>query len=304
MRVAAIDIGSNAVRLIIAEVQHGTLTEIIHTDRIITRLGNGLKNTGRISEESAMKTLIALQKFAKAAEEHKAGKLAAVATSAVRECSNRDDLLIPAREIGVNINVIDGETEAALELAGVQSGIETGGRRTLIFDIGGGSTEFIYIEPNVPAKVISIPLGVVKMADSCNFRDVCIEEHMDRIRIPLFTILNDVRKEMDFQPELLIGSAGTPTTLAAVDLEMKEYDWRKINGYPLKKSRIEQIFTKLCSLTAEERLLLPGMEKGREDLLIPGTLITLELMSMTGTETLTVSDFGLREGLAVAAANN
>ncbi|MCD8491495.1 MAG: hypothetical protein LRY51_06145, partial [Geovibrio sp.] len=104
MRVAAIDIGSNAVRLIIAEVQHGTLTEIIHTDRIITRLGNGLKNTGRISEESALKTLIALQKFAKAAEEHKAGKLAAVATGAVRECSNRDDLLIPAREIGVNIN--------------------------------------------------------------------------------------------------------------------------------------------------------------------------------------------------------
>lgn len=302
MRVAAIDIGSNAVRLIIADIEHGVLTEIVHSDRIITRLGSGLKNTGRISEESVLKTLIALQKFITAASEHKSEKITAVATSAVRECTNKDDLLTPAKEIGIDISVINGETEAALELAGVQSGIETGGQRTLIFDIGGGSTEFIYTEPNVPVKVMSIPLGVVKMADSYNFREPCIEEHMDRIRIPLFTILNDVKNEMDFQPELLIGSAGTPTTLAAIDLGMTVYDWKKINGYPLKKSRIEQIFSKLCSLSSEERLSIPGMEKGREDLLIPGTLITLELMSMTGMDTLTVSDFGLREGLAVAAA--
>ncbi|GAB1534949.1 exopolyphosphatase [Geovibrio sp. ADMFC3] len=302
MRVAAIDIGSNAVRLIIADIEHGVLTEIVHSDRIITRLGSGLKNTGRISEESVLKTLIALQKFITAASEHKSEKITAVATSAVRECTNKDDLLIPAKEIGIDISVINGETEAALELAGVQAGIETGGQRTLIFDIGGGSTEFIYTEPNVPAKVMSIPLGVVKMADSYNFREPCIEEHMDRIRIPLFTILNDVKNEMDFQPELLIGSAGTPTTLAAIDLGMTTYDWKKINGYPLKKSRIEQIFSRLCSLSSEERLSIPGMEKGREDLLIPGTLITLELMSMTGMDTLTVSDFGLREGLAVAAA--
>lgn len=304
MKIAAIDVGSNAVRLLIAEVENKALKEILHVDRTITRLGNGLKNDGKISEESIIKTLIALKKYMNSAKEFGVKKIVAVATSAVRECSNSDELLLPAKKMGLEISIIDGESEATLELTGVQAGIETGGQRSLIFDIGGGSTEFIYTEPNVPVKVMSIPLGVVKMADTYNFTNVCNTEHMERMRVPLFSILNEVKKEMNFAPELLIGSAGTPTTLAAIDMEMEEYDWRKINGYILKRSTIEQIFEKLCSLTAKERLMLPGLEEGREDLMIPGTLIILELMYITGIDTLTVSDFGLREGLAVAASIN
>lgn len=304
MRTAAIDIGSNAVRLIIADVTGKTLTHIVHTDRNITRLGASIKATGRLSEESILKTLIVLQKYIKNIKDFKAERVKVAATSAVRESSNRDDLLKPALEMGLKIEVIDGHTEAALELAGVTSGIEISGQRTLIFDIGGGSTEFIYAEPNVTAKVMSIPLGVVKMADSYNFSDPCYEEHMDMIRIPLFTILNEVKINMDFQPELLIGSAGTPTTLAAIDMRMSDYDWKRVNGCTVKKERIKEILKQLCSVSAEERLNIIGMEKGREDLIIPGILITLELMEMTGMDTLTVSDFGLREGLALAAANS
>jgi exopolyphosphatase/guanosine-5'-triphosphate,3'-diphosphate pyrophosphatase len=302
MRVAAIDIGSNAVRMLIAEVDQGKITEHVLSMRIITRLGAGLKNTGRLSEASVIKTLSALQKFVNAIQEHKAERFITVATSAVRECSNRQDLVEPAKEMGINVQVIDGQTEAGLELAGVQAGIEMGGRKTLLFDIGGGSTEFIYIEGNVKPKSMSIPLGVVRLADSYDFTKPCPQEDMDKIRIPLFSVLNQVKQGLEFEPELLIGSAGTPTTLAAIDLELSEYDWTKINGYPLKKENIKNIFQKLAALSAEERLAVPGMEKGREDLLIPGTLITLELMEMTGIDTLTVSDFGLREGLILAIA--
>jgi exopolyphosphatase/guanosine-5'-triphosphate,3'-diphosphate pyrophosphatase len=303
MRTAAIDIGSNAVRLIVADVENGKLINIVYTDRNITRLGASLKATGNLSEESVLKTLITLQKYIKTAKELKVEKIKAVATSAVREASNRNDLINPALDMGLRIEVIDGETEAALELSGVTAGIEISGQRTLIFDIGGGSTEFIYAEPNVAAKVMSIPLGVVKMADSYNFREPCLEEHMDMIRIPLFTILNEVKVNMDFHPELLIGSAGTPTTLAAIDLKLSNYDWKKVNGYTLKKDRIKEIFKQLFSISAEDRLGIIGMEKGREDLIIPGILITLELMDMIGMETLTISDFGLREGLSIAAAH-
>lgn len=303
MRAAAIDIGSNAVRLMIADVEDGKIVNIVHKDRHVTKLAEVLSTKGILSDASIEKTMNALRLFAEAMTLHGAERFHAVATSAVREARNSNVLIEAAGRLGINIQVIDGTVEAGLIFSGVCSAVDTTGRKALVFDIGGGSTEFIYAEPGQEHRKLSVPMGVVKMAERYDFSGVLDMEQMDRIRIPLFGVLNEVVNALDCKPDMLIGSAGTPTTLAAIEMHMEKYDQIKVNGFDIKKPQIEKILEKLCSMTAEERLLVPGMEAGRQEVLIPGILITLELMSILGIEDLTVSDFGLREGLVVAVAN-
>lgn len=303
MRAAAIDIGSNAVRLMIADVENGKIVNIVHKDRHVTKLAEVLSTKGILSDASIERTLNALRLFGEAMTVHKAERFHAVATSAVREARNSGILIEAAGKMGINIQVIDGATEAGLIYSGVCSAVDTQDKKVLVFDIGGGSTEFIYAEPGKDQKKISVPMGVVKLAERYDFGGVLDVEQMDRIRIPMFSVLQEVVKFLDCKPDMLIGSAGTPTTLAAIEMHMANYDQIKVNGFEIDKQQIEGILKKLCSMTAEKRLLVPGMEVGRQEVLIPGILLTLELMSMLGMEKLTVSDFGLREGLVVAVAN-
>ncbi|MGE4317826.1 MAG: hypothetical protein AB7E96_02880 [Deferribacterales bacterium] len=304
MRAAAIDIGSNAVRLMIADIENGKIINIVHKDRHVTKLAEVLSTKGILSDLSIEKTMNALRIFAEAMALHKAEKFHAVATSAVREAKNSQVLLDAAARMGIKIQVIPGETEAALIFNGVCSAIDTAGKKVLVVDIGGGSTEFIYAEPGKPQKKISVPMGVVKMAERYDFSGILDMEQMDRMRPPIFGVLNEVVKFLDCKPNLIIGSSGTPTTLAAIEMHMENYDQIKVNGFEIKKTQIEAILEKLCSMTAEDRLLVAGMEAGRQEVLIPGILITLELMCMLGMDILTVSDFGLREGLALAVAKS
>lgn len=303
MKVAAIDIGSNAVRLLIAEVEGRKITEKYYTKRHITKLGEHINSKQILSEGSIERTVAALRDFVLTINEHKVQRVHAVATSAVREANNSEDLTKRAEEMGLRIEIIDGDTEAGLIYDGVTSGIDTEGKKVLMFDIGGGSTEFIYSDPERGRAGISVPLGVVKMAEMYNFKRVVDMEHMDRMRIPLFSTLDQVMRTLDCKPEVLIGSAGTPTTLAAMDMNMTEYDQEKVNGYVISIEKIKEHFDKLCSITSDERINIPGMEQGREEVIIPGILITGELMNMTGVYDLQVSDYGLREGLAIAIAN-
>lgn len=304
MKVAAIDIGSNAVRLLIAEVEGRKITEIYHRKRYITKLAEVLNSRKMLSNAAVERTIAALADFVHIINDSKVQRVHAVATSAVREATNSELLLEPVREkMGLSIEVIDGDTEAGLIFDGVSSGIATREKKTLMFDIGGGSTEFIYSDPEGGKNGISIPMGVVKMAELYSFTNTIDQEHMDRMKIPVFSLLDKVVKVLDCKPELLIGSAGTPTTLAAMDMGMTEYDQERVNGYVLKREDITKHFEKLCAMPADQRINVPGMEQGREEVIIPGILITMELMDMLGMTELTVSDYGLREGLAVAIAN-
>ena len=303
MKVAAIDIGSNAVRLLIAEVEGRQITKMCYRKRHITKLAEVLNSTQKLSEESIERTMDALKDFVYSINEHNVQRVHAVGTSAVREALNGQDLVDKAKELGIVIEIIDGDTEAGLIYDGVTSGINTEGKKVLMFDIGGGSTEFIYADPETGKSGISVPVGVVKMAEMYNFKDKVDMEHMDRMRIPLFNVLDSVIRTMDCKPEILIGSAGTATTLAAMDMGLTEYDQELVNGYLLPIENIKKHFDALTGMTAEERLAVPGMEEGREEVIIPGVLITGELMNMLGVYDLTVSDYGLREGLAIAIAN-
>jgi len=303
MKVAAIDIGSNAVRLIIAEVENSKITKIYHRSRHITKLAEIMSSQNKLSDEAILKTMTALADFVHIINDSKVDRVHAVATSAVREANNADSLIEPAKKLGIKIEVIDGDTEAGLIYDGVCSGIDTTGKKVLMFDIGGGSTEFVYTDPEKGQTGISVPMGVVKFAELYNFKNEINMEDMDRMKIPVFSVLNQVIQHLECKPDIIIGSAGTPTTLAAMDMQMTEYDQEKVNGYIISKDKIEEHFDKLCQMPSELRLHVPGMEEGREEVILPGILITTELMNMLGMNELIVSDYGLREGLAVAISN-
>ncbi len=258
-----------------------------------------------LSNAAVERTLAALMDFVKSINEiGGVQRVHAVATSAVREATNSELLLNAAKEFGLEIEVIDGDTEAGLIYDGITSGLDIEGKKTLMFDIGGGSTEFIYSNPETGNAGLSVPMGVVKkMAELYNFKEKINMEDMDRMTMPIFTILNTVIDTLDCKPEVLIASAGTPTTLAAMDMEMTEYDQEKVNGYILKRPNIEKTFQKSFAKCRQSFVYTSqGWKKGVKRL-SSGILILTELMSMLGIEEVVVSDYGVREGLAVAIAN-
>lgn len=298
MIVAGIDIGTNTVRLIVADIVDGKIKSIIHQNRSVTRLGEDLIKTGYLKDTAIERTLKVVEQFYREAVSYNVERIKCCATSAVRESSNGDLFLNHLKEKGVIVEVIDGELEGELTCRGVFAGLNVKGY-SLIVDIGGGSTELIYTDGSEVKTSTSYKIGVVKLADIFDFKGVCDKELFNRAT----DYIDDIFKEYNF-PSLLdnfIATAGTPTTLAAIDLGLVSYDYRKVNGYEMDKTRIVEILSRISSIPFEERKGIAGLEAGREDLIIPGGLILLYLMNKAGKDKVIVSDFGLREGIAIAA---
>lgn len=296
---AGIDIGSNSVRLLIAEVADNKIENIIHQEKATTRLASNISTTGCLGEEQFKLTIDVLKNFKKAIDEYNVSKVMAVATSAVREAKNGIDFINEASKAGINISIISGSEEGLLEYNGVCAGLDIK-NNPVIVDVGGGSTEIIYKQDNGNINAESFKIGVVKMADMFDFAKTTTENIE-----PCMKYVHDYFKKVTIPNniEQFIATAGTATTMAAIDLGMKEYDWQKINGYVIKKDRIKEILYNTAKIPYEERINIVGMDKGREDLIIPGALIFLEILEKTNLQNITVSDFGLREGAVVRAAN-
>ena len=297
---AGIDIGSNSIRLIIAEVENNKIKNIIYQEKATTRLAANINKTGILQEEPFNKSINVLAGFRKALNKYNVEKIKTVATSAVREAANGKEFINAAKNSGIEISIISGKEEGMLEYLGVCSGFDAG-RQPLILDVGGGSSEIIYMQDNNELHTESHKIGVVKMADMFDFQkssteilEKCcayIEEFFKDVTIPNII-------------ENFIATAGTATTLAAIDMEMTEYDYNKVNGYKITKEKVIEILNKVYSTPYNKRLEIKGMDKGREDLIIPGILIILEILKKTNLNIITVSDFGLREGAVVRAANS
>lgn len=290
---AAIDIGSNSVRLLVGEILCDQVVPQ-HYFRRITRLAGGYDPNVGISTEASARTLSALELFAQVLEKIKPDNIRVVATEAVRRAVNGQQFVADVlMRTGFTIEIIDGDEEASLSSAGVLAGLKPQPAAALIFDIGGGSTEFIVIKSGKRVWQKSYPLGVVSLAETQE-PGLVIEKVLTRLT-------EDVRVA-GLSPLLasevceLVGTAGTVTTLAALDLAMIEYDWQRINNYMLSQSTLLSLYERLLPLTAVARELLPGVEKGRGDLIVHGAGIVLALMKLLRKEHLRVSDFGLLEG--------
>lgn len=297
---AAIDLGTNSARLLIAAKGSAGGLETLTLKRVITRLGGGFTRDRGISPEARDRTLSALRDFAVEIAKSGASRVRAVATSAVRDAVNGKEFAdLMFAETGILLDIIGGREEALLTLKGALSGLERRGD-SLIFDIGGGSTEYTLARGMTPLFTSSLPLGVVRLTEGKG----SIEAMDEKIRREL----NIMRTEIEDAGlggfpagAVLIGTAGTATTLAAMDLKLDSYDHRLVHGHVMGITKIRKLYDTICPLTAEERLGIPGLEKGREDLVVAGFLITLRTMELFGFDRFTVSDTGLLEGLLTAS---
>jgi exopolyphosphatase / guanosine-5'-triphosphate,3'-diphosphate pyrophosphatase len=292
--VAAIDLGTNTARLMIAsrDPYHQILLK-----RSITRLGGGFSREEGLSTEAIQRSLSALAGFAQEISAHRVSRVRAVATSAVRDAPNGRQFCERVRaETGLELEVIDGTEEAHLTLAGVGCVLEESVGDLVVFDVGGGSTEYTLARDGVPLFSRSLPLGVVRLTEG----KAGAAEMEDKIGRELAILKADLEREGlagRFSAGTLIGTAGTATTLAAIQMQMVDYNYRLVNNFVLSRGDIERIFGELLPLTPKERLGVVGLEPGREDLIIAGTLILLQTLRLFGFPALKVSDSGLLEGL-------
>jgi len=300
---AGVDIGSNSFRLIIADVEDNKLLKIVHEERTITRLAEGLIETGRLKKENIDKSVEVLSYFRKKIDEFGINKYKFIATSAVREAENASIFLDKLAEKGININVIDGKYEGVLTFHGVNAAIDISGENVLIFDIGGGSSELIFVENGKVKTVESTELGVVKLSNLYDFNGIVDGNILSSVENHVKKVLNNFY----FSKEVVqkaVATAGTATTLAAIDMGLADYDYKKVNGYTIDISKIKSILKELAGMPVEKRRLVTGLEKGREDLIIGGIIIMLSILNIVGISKTTISDFGVREGIVIAAAND
>lgn len=304
MILAGIDIGTNALRLLIAEMhKHGSRVEIrpIHEERRITRLGEGIVNSGLLSPPAIIRTLQALKAFRAAVAEHSVDEVIAVATSAVREAGNRQLFLDRLREeIGLEAEVISGEEEARRTLKGVRYGLRADDRNFIVMDIGGGSTEWMVVTDGEIRGMKTVGIGVVKLTDRYLASDPLSDADQGRLIRGIEEKIGPALKSFgSLTGHRLIGTAGTVTTLAALELKMTVYDASRVQNTSLGLDRIEAWYRTLVSMTLNERRGLAGLEKGREDLIIPGTALLMTAMRLSGFREVIVSDYGLKEGVLI-----
>lgn len=296
MNRAALDIGSNTLRMLILGEGHQA-RQGPHYFRRVTRLAGDFSPESGLATASMDRTLAALQEFSGELRKFSVNEVRAVGTAALRNAINADKFVEKIRsKTGIQIEIIDGEREAELSCRGILSVLSPVPHRAVFFDIGGGSTEIICYENRQILLRRSVPLGVVRLCENHPDAGDClrrIQSELAEIRdLPLWT-------NWQQNPSFLevIGTAGTVTTLAALKLKMHQYEGSRVNNLILKRSWLNAQVLKLASLSLAQRRKLPGMEVGRADLILPGLQIVLALLQLAGTDSLRVADAGLLEGI-------
>jgi len=304
-RFASIDVGSNTLRLLLAEKIEQDHFYPLRVERIITRLGGNFAGEKNLDENSMGRTLAALRSFADLLSKEKVEAVFSVATGVIREARNGREFIERARkETGLPLRLISGEEEACLMLKGVLYSLNDKSATYLITDLGGWSTEIIWVEQALAKKIKSVGLGAVALCENFLKHDpprkrelALMDEHIKRM-------IGEIRAEFekeglagDQYPSNLIGTAGTMTTLAAIDQKLLIYDPQKVNNHWITLSRLKSIFKKIISLPLSQRLIIPGLEKGREDLIVAGAAIAICIMEVFTLRELVVIDTGLLEGI-------
>jgi exopolyphosphatase / guanosine-5'-triphosphate,3'-diphosphate pyrophosphatase len=304
MRIASIDIGTNTIRILICEASGKHISKI-YIDRVITRLGGGFKTDQRLLTDTAIdRSIIVLKEFSEIIKDHEVDRLRAVATSAVRKSINRFDFINRVKyETGIDIELISGQEEAKLAAAGVLNSVKINTRHMVMLDIGGGSTEYVFLDNSGLMDIVSTDMGVVHLSERFIDTDIptqaAIKHLSDHIESVIYSELQN-QTIISTDSLSLVATAGTPTTLAAIEIGKDEYDPDLVNGFVLNTKMILKIFYKLLNLPSDERVKVKGLEKGREDVIIPGIIILLKSMQRFSIDEVTVSDGGLLEGVAIS----
>lgn len=296
MRLAAIDLGTNTVRLLVVDARAGTAWTVLDASQRVTRLGDGVVASGRLQDAPMARTATVVAEYATRAVQAGAEPVLIVATSAVREAANGPAFATRLEALtGHRVRIISGEEEARLALLGVSRGLGALTGAVVVFDVGGGSTEFVRAREGRIEASVSLRLGVVPLAEGAGDYPQMAREAARHLgaRLPAAVGGGGV--------DQLVGTAGTVTTLAALDLGLHAYDPSRVHGHTLTRAAIERQRDRLLPLTTQEIAALPCLEPGRADLIRPGIAIVLAVMDVLGVDRLRVSEWGLREGIMAEA---
>lgn len=305
-RYAAIDIGSQTIRLLIAECDDEVLYPL-ERDREIAQLGSGMHQDGLLRPDRCEHAVACIQKFCERARRRGVQEILAVATACVRQAHNRQSFLERVRQAaGITLAIISGRQEAELSCAGVQAILPAVAPAAIIIDIGGGSTELSFLAAGLLQNSTSLPLGVIAPAERCMHTDPPTDSEIEAIRAYIESIIPAGPADFPHPGSrilpVIIATAGTATTLAAMDLKLRDYAPSHINGHQLTCASISKLLQTMLALPLAERSALPGLEPGRARVIIPGTLILLRLLQYFGSPACTVSDAGLLEGIVIRHA--
>ena len=303
-RLAGIDIGTLTCRLLIADLAPGQPLQEVLSDRRILRLGEGVDQTKCLSPAAMDRVIHCLQEWRNIINSYKVEASLVVATSAVRDASNRDEFLVHIkREAGFDVEVISGEEEARRTLLGIRSALPGEATDILALDIGGGSTEFILDRQGDKPIIRSIDIGVVRLCERVLRHDPPTEEEVQQAREWVIRETKAAVAGMgSCRQATFVGTAGTITSLAAMAQKLSIYEPARIHNYQLKLETIRELEQTLLSRTKAERIGLPGLEKDREEVIAAGAIITRAIMGTLGQQECLVSDLGLREGVLIDLA--
>ena len=304
-RVAALDCGTNSIRLLIAEENPGasTFTEISRKMSIV-KLGEGVDRNKAFLPDAISRTLAALKVFAADIAEAKVEQVRFCATSATRDAQNRDEFLIPVAQIlGITPEVISGEEEASLSFKGATQGLNKASGPFLVVDIGGGSTEFVFGSDHVDAAR-SVNIGCVRMSERHFKNDPPTQSEIESARED---IKNAIALAAEVVPiksaKTLVAVAGTATTVAAAALNLAKYDSELIHLAKISAIETRRVSDWLLSLTRQERSDLGYMHPGRVDVIAAGSLVLAEIIEATGLESFTASENDILDGMVWSMLN-
>jgi exopolyphosphatase / guanosine-5'-triphosphate,3'-diphosphate pyrophosphatase len=304
MRLAGVDIGTLTCRLLIADLPTGGKLIEVRSERRILRLGEGVDQTKQLSVTAMDRVLQCLREWRKIIDASHVDAAVAVATSAVRDAENRDEFLDRVkREAGFEVELISGEEEARRTMLGIRSGLPHGVTDVLALDIGGGSTEFILDRPGQNPLVRSIDIGVVRLCERLLHHDPPTDEEVRQSREWVARGTKAAVAEMgNYHTATFVGTAGTITSLAAMAQKLSAYESARIHNYRLQLDTIRDLEQTLLSQKKADRVGLPGLEKGREEVIAAGAIIIRTVMETLGLQECLVSDLGLREGVLIHLA--
>jgi exopolyphosphatase/guanosine-5'-triphosphate,3'-diphosphate pyrophosphatase len=311
-RVAAVDCGTNSIRLLVADVDPAT-GQLVDLDRRMTivRLGQGVDKTGRLAPEALERTFAACRDYAAIIKELGAERLRFVATSASRDASNRDDFVRGVLDIlGVEPEVVTGDEEAELSFTGATrelTGRDDLATPYLVVDIGGGSTEFVVGDDAVRAGR-SVNIGCVRMTERHLVRDGKVTDPPTPDQITAMRA--DIEAALDLAEETvplreartLVGLAGSVTTVSAIAQDLPAYDTEAIHHSRVSYDRVREITESLLRSTHAERAAIPSMHSGRVDVIGAGALVLLSIMERVGASEVVVSEHDILDGIAFKAA--
>jgi exopolyphosphatase/guanosine-5'-triphosphate,3'-diphosphate pyrophosphatase len=299
--VAAIDIGTNSTRVLVARPIDGKL-DVLDRRNTITRLGQDVGSTGRLADEAVERTLACLRDYRAILDEHGVDRLRVAATSASRDAANREEFFDAVADIvGARPELLSGTEEGRLSFVGATGDLDPALGPFLIVDIGGGSTEFILGTDHVEG-VLSVDVGCVRLSEKFLDHDPPLPEELTACISLTDAYLDDVMREIPGSAEArtLVGLAGTVTTVAAVEIGLATYDRDAIHHFVLTREAAEDVFRTLATESRADRIHNPGLEEARADVIVGGCCVLVALFRRFGFDEMIVSEADILDGLALS----